>query len=55
MEKGIDLAYSTIEGMMTEYEMLSDQNDPVSKFKGDIAVEILTEALARIEGCKEEI
>lgn len=55
MEKGIDLSYEAVKGMLAEAQLLLEQTDPAERFRGEIAVSILEEALGRILECKNEI
>ncbi len=55
MEKGIDLSYEAVKGMLTEAQLLLEQSDPVERFRGEIATGVLEEALERILECKNEI
>lgn len=53
--EGIDLCYTTIENMKTTYEQKIASDNTFDKIKDEIALDVLNEALERIDGCREEL
>lgn len=55
MEQGINKAYETIEDMLNNYKHDNNSSNILEQMKAQIAVELLEEALVRIESLKNEI